>query len=77
MLQRLRRSMRRKKASYCVNCGHSERDCYHGEYANGAGFQRHQQFNSLPSRKSINTYQATPLADLYFTYDELVSWDWQ
>ena len=34
MLTKLRRSFRRKKASYCVNCGHVERACYHQEYEN-------------------------------------------
>ena len=34
MLTKLRRSFRRKKASYCVNCGHVARPCYHQEYEN-------------------------------------------
>lgn len=34
MFQRLRRSFRRKKASYCINCGHVSKDCYHQEYEN-------------------------------------------
>ena len=34
MLTKLRRSFRRKKASYCVNCGPVERACYHQEYEN-------------------------------------------
>ena len=34
MLQRIRRSFRRKKASYCINCGHVSKDCYHQEYEN-------------------------------------------
>ena len=34
MLQRLRRSFRRKKASYCINCGHVSKECYHQEYEN-------------------------------------------
>ena len=34
MFQRLRRSFRRKKASYCINCGHVSKECYHQEYEN-------------------------------------------
>ena len=34
MLTKLRRSFRRKRASYCVNCGHVEKACYHQEYEN-------------------------------------------
>ena len=34
MFHRIRRSFRRKKAVYCVNCGHIERNCYHGDYEN-------------------------------------------
>ena len=34
MLQRIRRSFRKKKASYCINCGHVSRECYHKEYEN-------------------------------------------
>ena len=34
MFQRLRRSFRRKKASYCINCGHVAKECYHQEYEN-------------------------------------------
>lgn len=34
MFQRLRRSFRRKKATYCINCGHVEKGCYHKEYEN-------------------------------------------
>jgi hypothetical protein len=34
MLQRIRRSFRKKKASYCINCGHVSRECYHQEYEN-------------------------------------------
>lgn len=34
MLQRIRRSFRRKKASVCINCGHADRQCYHKEYEN-------------------------------------------
>jgi hypothetical protein len=34
MFQRIRRSFRKKKASYCINCGHTTRDCYHKEYEN-------------------------------------------
>ena len=45
MLQRLRRSFRRKKASYCINCGHVSKECYHQEYENlvfvsGSGTQK-------------------------------------
>ncbi len=69
MLQRLRRSMRRKKASYCVNCGHLERECYHGDFAGQQ--QQQRQFNSLPNRRSL---RASQTADLFLTYDELVSW---
>lgn len=29
MLQRMRRSIRRKKASYCINCEHWQRECHH------------------------------------------------
>ena len=34
MFQRIRRSFRRKKASVCINCGHSGHECYHKEYEN-------------------------------------------
>lgn len=34
MIQRIRRSFRKKKASVCINCGHTSRDCYHKEYEN-------------------------------------------
>ena len=44
MLQRIRRSFRRKKASYCINCGHVSKDCYHKEYEN-VDFRQEQQLN--------------------------------
>ena len=35
MIQRFRRSFRKKKASVCINCQHSAKDCYHAqEYEN-------------------------------------------
>lgn len=47
MLQRIRRSFRRKKASYCVNCGHVSKDCYHKEYEN-------VEFNHQANRASLH-----------------------
>ena len=78
MLQRLRRSMRRKKASYCVNCGHSQRECYHAEYAE-PGFSNNNsisgsnnQFNSLPNRRSVRAYREASIQE-YLLYYEAVS----
>ena len=34
MFQRIRRSFRKKKASHCINCGHTSKTCYHQEYEN-------------------------------------------
>ena len=35
MIQRFRRSFRKKKASVCINCQHSSKNCYHAqEYEN-------------------------------------------
>lgn len=33
MLSRIRRSFRRKKESYCINCGHVTKSCYHSKDA--------------------------------------------
>ena len=40
MFQRIRRSFRKKKASVCINCGHSNRECYHKEYENIKDFEQ-------------------------------------
>ncbi len=40
MIQRIRRSFRKKKASVCINCGHANRDCYHKEYENIENFEK-------------------------------------
>ena len=34
MIQRFRRSFRKKKASVCINCDHTTKECYHKEYEN-------------------------------------------
>ena len=44
MFQRIRRSFRRKKASYCINCGHVSKECYHQEYEN-VDFSQNSQTN--------------------------------
>ena len=31
MFSRIRRSFRRKKESYCINCGHVTKSCYHSK----------------------------------------------
>ncbi len=81
MFQKLRRSMRRKKASYCINCGHWERDCFHhhGDHiqsgAAAAGARRENvYFNSLPNRRSIRAFkESIPYqGDVILYYDDLV-----
>ena len=42
MFQRIRRSFRKKKASVCINCGHSNRECYHKEYENIKDFEQNK-----------------------------------
>jgi hypothetical protein len=51
MFQRIRRSFRRKKASYCINCGHVSRECYHQEYEN-VDFKETQQPNTFDSKET-------------------------
>ena len=31
MFSRIRRSFRKKKESYCINCGHVTKSCYHSK----------------------------------------------
>ncbi len=52
MLQRIRRSFRKKKASYCINCGHVSRECYHKEYEN-VDFRETQQASDAPKTDDL------------------------
>ena len=62
MLTKLRRSFRRKKASYCVNCGHVERACYHQEYEN-VDFHNNTTLNNqvVSSQNSAGTMVASEM----------------
>ena len=52
MLQRIRRSFRKKKASYCINCGHVSRECYHQEYEN-VDFKETQPASPAPKTDDL------------------------
>ena len=55
MFQRIRRSFRKKKASYCINCGHVSRECYHQEYEN-VDFKETHQPNDFKETHQPNNF---------------------
>jgi len=81
MFQRLRRSIRRKKASYCVNCGRVDSGCC--DRNEWPDYENHN-FHSLPGRHSLSHYKEAykaeqellrqrRLGELFATYDQWVS----
>ena len=43
MIQRFRRSFRKKKASVCINCQHSAKNCYHAQEYENISFKNGQK----------------------------------
>ena len=64
MIQRFRRSFRKKKASVCINCQHSSKNCVHAQEYENIHFSNNKNQNNS-QQKSIQDKEKA---------DELLKW---